>query len=311
MSQDAQFSTREVPWMKVGTTIDVHGVTAEEAITLGGLNFEVETRPAGYLDSRGEWRTVSGRVALVRADTDEVFNYATEDYHPVQYREAFEFFDNINPTYVAAGTLRNGRQGFLVAELPERSELNMKLRGVDDPHKLYVILRTSQDLSRGIEIIVSTLRARCMNQLTLPSLKRDVPQMWSIRHTRNVRARMEQARDVLATADAYVDAFTSITQRLADIDVDFDEARRLLTRVLPNKPKREEQLDSIIASFSSSPTVGERFFGTGWGLTNAVDEYFEWLRPARGRTDESRFTDGLDGSAHTYTARIAQLLLAR
>lgn len=305
---NTMFSTREVPWMKVGTIINVPGVTAEEAIQLAGLDFDVVTRPAAYWnDDTESYVPVAGRVALVRDDNDQFMNYATDSYQPIQYREAFAFMDVINPTYVAAGALKDGRQGFIVAELPALADIGLHLRGQDDPHKLYVLLRTSQDLTLGIEVMLTTLRGRCMNQLTLPSLKRDVPQMWAIRHTRNVRTRMEQAQSVLTQASEYVDTFMEMTSALVDIDIDFDEARKTLTYVLPKKPQRDTQIDSILNAFQHSDTVG--FPGTGWGLVNAVDEYFEWLRPERRRTDESKFTTGLDGMAHNLTAKTAAILL--
>ena len=306
----SMFSTRDVPWSKVGTVLDVPGITAAEAMTLAGLDFDIVKRPAAYWDDSTEsYVPVAGRVALVRDDNDQFMNYATENYEPIQYRGAFDFMDEINPRYVAAGALKDGRQGFIVAELPELSDFSLHLRGQEDPHKLYVLLRTSQDLTHGIEIMLTTLRGKCMNQLTLPSLKKGSEQMWSIRHTRNVRDRLEQAQGVILQADEYVKTFEEMTAQLADIDVDFSEAQKLLTYVLPDKPQRDTQIDAIVNAFRHSKTVG--FPGTGWGLVNAVDEYFEWLRPERRRTDESRFTTGLDGTAHKLTARTASLLLSR
>jgi len=302
------FSTREVPWAKIGSVIDLPGVTAEEAAILGGLDFEVKPEPAGYFRD-GKWHAAPNRFALVRQDTGEVFNYATTSYQPIQYAEAFGFIDGINPEIVAAGSLRDGRQGFIVAKLPELFDVSLKLRdGRTDPHELYVLLRTSTDLTHGIEIMLTTLRGRCMNQLTLPSLKKNVPQLWSIRHTRNAHTRLAQARSIITAIEHYTDAFESITSRLADIDIDFDQASKLLMHVLPDKPKRDEQIDGILTAFKDEETNG--FTGTGWGLTNAVDEYFEWTRPEHRRTAESRFLTGLEGQAHKFTARTAQLLLA-
>lgn len=307
MSND-MFSTRDVPWGKVGTVIE-HDVTSGEATQIAGLDFEVLPMPAGYQTAdKKTWRRAPGRVALVRQDTGKVFNYATKDYQPVPYAEAFEFMDEINPRFVAAGALRGGRQGFMVVELPKRETLMLKLRGIEDPHQLYVVLRTSQDLSHGIEILLMTLRMRCMNQLTLRSFGRGAKQMWSIRHTRNVIAKMNQAKDVILAADAYEAQFKQIAERLADIDLDLDQAETLLHQVLPDRPTRDQQTTAILDGWMNADTVG--FPGTGWGLTNAVDEYFEYNRSSRGRTEESRFTDGLDGAAHRYTNRTAQLILS-
>jgi phage/plasmid-like protein (TIGR03299 family) len=245
---------------------------------------------------------------MVRTDIGEFYGYATSSYQPVQYRDAFSFLEEINPRFVSAGTMKNGRQGFVVIQLPEEDRINIRLpNGVDDAHTLYVILRTSQDCTKSIEIAVTTLRERCMNQLTLPSLTRGVSQRWSMRHRRNVHEKMNQARTVLTKTHDYVTEFESIVERLADIDLDYETARDQLHHVLPDRPRRDAQVAIILNTWENSDTVGCP--GTGWGLVNAVDEYFEHLRPNRISTPESRFTTGLDGTAHLMTAQVMQRML--
>lgn len=306
-TESTTFSARAVPWLKIGAVID-GDVGAAEAARLGGLDFRVALEPAGHRRPDGTWAEVPGRFAIVREDTGEVFNYTTGSYHPVQYADAFEFMDQVNPRYVAAGALAGGRQGFVVARLPGRETVDLDLGGETDPHELYVVLRTSQNLSRGVEVALVTLRGRCMNELTLPSLTRDAAQSWAIRHTRSVHQKLAEARSVLTRADRYVDAFVDQARRLAEVELDVEETRRILRAALPDRPRREAQVGAIVEAWQTSPRVG--FAGTGWGLVNAVSEYFEWGRPmTRGRSEESRFTGALDGATHRYAARAAQLVL--
>jgi phage/plasmid-like protein (TIGR03299 family) len=304
------FSSRQVPWMKVGAVID-GDVTAAEAARLGGLDFDVVLRPAGFnlgTPSKPKWRVAKDRFAIVREDTDEVFNYTTKTYEPIQYREAFDFMDAINTRYVAAGSFQGGKQGFIVTQLPERTVIDLDLNGEADSLELFAVLRTSQNLSRGIEVALLTLRNRCMNELTLPSLTRGAKQTWAIRHTKNAKLKLAEAQHTLANADAYVEEVVSQAERLAKIELELDAARELVKTVLPDRPKREQQVNAILDAWQHAPTVG--FAGTGWGLTNAVSEYFEWQRPlANTSTDASRFTNALDGSTHKYVARTAQLVL--
>lgn len=301
------FSTRDVPWGKVGTLID-HPVSASEAMQMAGLDFDVLPRPAGYLRNAA-WHVAPGRVALVREDTGEVYGYASEDYTPVQYVEAFAFIDEINPHIVSAGALKGGRQGFLVAALPSKYKLMLDLNGTPDPHELYVLLRTSHDLTRGIEVILTTLRGKCMNALTLPTITHGAKQAWSIRHTTNVRARMTEAKRIITGADDYAKEFERIAQRLSSIDLSMSTQEDILKSVLPDKPTRDEQVSSILAALDFETNVD--FAGTGWGLLNATNEYFEYLRPARARTTESRFTDGIDGTAHKMTRSVMLQTMAR
>lgn len=304
------FSTREVPWMKLGTVIEDQSVSAAKAVQLGGLDFDVELRPGAWQDTDGTWREATNRLATVRKDTGTFFEFVSANYgEPVQYREAAAFLDEISPEFVAAGALNEGRAGFIVVRFPGQVQsLTLDLDGKSDLFDLYGIFRTSHDTTRGIEIAMVSLRGKCMNQLTLPSLTARAKQRWSIRHCKTVRDRMLEAQRSLANASAYADEFARIAAQLADIDVEWDQARAILTDVLPNRPRRDEQLAEVMATYEHSPYNG--FQGTGWGLVNAVSEYFEWQRPSTERqTPMSQFLAVLDGTIHKMVAETARRLL--
>jgi len=301
------FTTRELPWIKLGTVID-RPVKADEAAKIGGLDFNVQLEEAGY-HRNGKWHKQSDRRALIRDDTGDFYGFCSTDYKVVQYHDAFDFLDAINPEYVSAGTLRDGRQGFMIVKLPDHDKLGLMLKGEYDPHDLYVIVRASHDMSKGIEVVITTLRGKCMNMLTLPSLTAGAPQRWSIRHIGNPHEKLREAQQVLLNTEHYEKAFQTITRRLVDVQVKPDEVPLLLQRVLPDKPQREKQIEAITAAYREAPTVG--FTGTGWGVVNAVSEYFMWERSGGLRTPESTFRDNLDGAAHKMVGRTAQLLLRR
>lgn len=304
------FTSRQAPWMKLGTVID-SDVDAAEAARLGGLDFEVALHPAGFTRNGGKnYKRVPDRFAIVREDTGEFFNFASSDYGVVQYSDAFTFLDEINPRYVAAGALRGGRVGFVVVQHPDVTDLaGLDLAGVKDPHEMFVVVRTSQDMSFAVEISLMTLRGRCMNELTLPSFSKRAPHRWSLRHSRSVLDRMHQAQTVLTNANAYVDEFTKIARRLSDIDLDFEQAKAALEIVLPDRPRREKTIEEILDVYQNSGNNG--FQGTGWGLVQGVSEYFEWMRPGRQQTDATQFSNALDGQTHKQVARTASVVLAR
>jgi phage/plasmid-like protein (TIGR03299 family) len=308
---DQTFTSRVVPWARVGHVIDEPDVDAATAARLGGLDFDVELRRGGFEDptSPTGWRSVPTRHAVVRTDTQHFFSYVSSDYKVVQYRDAFAFMDGVNPRYVAAGTLSGGRQAFMVVQFDELTSFDPGPLGRDDEHELYVVLRTSHDLSKAIEVALMPLRGRCMNQLPLPSFARDAPQSWSIKHIGDPLRRLENARTVLARAERYRDVFASTVRQLTSVRVTGDDLQVVLKRVLPDRPKRDEQVVAIVKAFHDSPHVG--FEGTGWGAVNAVGEYFEHGRTSGSRTDQARFTGGLDGVTRKYVARTAQLVLAR
>lgn len=340
------FTARQLPWMKIGTVIDDPDVNAAEAARLGGIDFDVEVRNAAYwspyqpaedaeqptLDdpdgeavslyrtpdgeltsAAGEWREEPTRRAIVRpAEVDrseQWFSFVSTDYRPVQYREAFAFMDNVNPRYVSAGAMKHGQQGFMIVQLPEQHAVNVEVNGVYDPHDMYLVLQTSHDLSKSIKVSVVMLRGKCMNMLTLPSFTANAPQNWSIRHVGDPHAQLQEAHKTLTNATAYREAFERLPTQLGSVRVTSDDLRHIARRVLPDRIKRDEQVNAIVDRFETAETVG--FRDTGWGAINAVSDYLQWGRTTAVRTAQSEFTSGLDGDTAKYVNRAAQLVMAR
>lgn len=300
------FSARQVPWMKVGQVIE-EPITAQEAMKKCGLDFDVELRVAGFQRSDGKgYVKDASRVAIVQAGTNEKpFGWATSTYEIVQYREAFEFIDEINPMVSAAGGLKNNRQAFMVVKLPEHLEVNV---AGDDLHELYVVLRTSHDVTRAVQVFIMPLRGMCMNQLPLKTFGK-AKQSWSVRHVKGAQAKLEEAKKVILGIDQYVEEFKEMADKLAAIDLELEEAHSILTNMLPDRPKTAEAVTTIGDLFDHGEQVGEKFHHTGWGLVNAVGEYFDWMR--KGGTAESQFTNALQGSTNKWANRTAQTLLRR
>lgn len=312
MSSATVVSTREVPWMKIGKLTE-QPMTAGDAAKLGGLDFEVKKCPLAYETwtapnpvsgiAQKTYKPISDRVAIVRCDTGDWLGIMSKNYPVLQYGAAFDFMDTVNPTYVACGALKGGKQGFMVVKAPTTFHM---LENVD-PHDLYVVLRTSHDGSRGIEICVMPLRQRCMNQLTLQSFSAGVPHRWSITHNTSMHAKLKDAQDTLSNVGAYAQSFGTTVNKLAKITITVDTGRTLLENVLPDRPRRGDQIDQIITAWTESDTVG--FSGRAWGLVNAVSEYFDWTRP--GGSAESRFVGALQGVTTITLNRVAGRLLSR
>jgi hypothetical protein len=285
------FTTRDLPWMKLGPRIDA-AVPMEEATKLGGLNFDVELKPLVYRNG-DRLVEIPSRRAVIRTNPEMFFAVASDDYQPVQFSEAFSFLDEINPLVSSAGALSGGKKGFMVVQVPGAEKLSVEIDGEVDPHDMYVIVQTSHDLSKAIEIAVMPLRLKCMNMLGLPSLTRDAPQRWSIKHIGDVKRKMHEAR------------------QLSSVRVDDDSINVVLKMVLPDKPRREEQITAIKSAFHTSEFVSDGGGSNGWDLLNAVSEYFQWGRTTATRTPQSLFTSGINGDTYRAISRTSQLLLAR
>lgn len=298
--ESQSFTTREIPWMKIGRLAD-EAMTAKDAAVAGGLDFTVSLRSMSYKFGNTT-RAAAGRKAVVRDDTGDMLGIVSSTiYQPLQYMEAFDFMDTIDSRYVAAGSIKKGRQGFMVVKAP----FQLNVLGGQDPHDLYGILRTSHDCTRAIEVMLMPLRGKCMNQLTLPSFSKNVPHRWSIKHSGKMHEKLAEAKDALAKMTNYAGRFEEIVERLANVDIDETRSREILTKVLPARAKRDEVIEKIMRGWAELDTVG--FQRTGWGLVNAVSEYFDWHRA--GGSPESRFLGAIEGQTHKAISRTAAHLL--
>lgn len=315
-TQDTQFSVREVPWMKLGKLVD-KPATAKEAAELGGLNFSVSLKDVAYLNSGETFNSlikdvqpIPKRKAVVADDNGQFMGFVSSSkYNMLQYGEAFDFMDTINPEYVAAGALRGRRQGFMVV----KPYVGFNVLDGDDPHDLYVTLRTSHDCTRGVEVMVMPLRYRCMNQLTLRSFAKNVQHRWAIKHTSTMHDKLKEAQASLNKIGMYAKRFTQIVERCVNVSVTEAQAREWLMITIP-RPKTQterveqqyqDRINAMIELWQMSPTVG--YAGTGWGLINAVSEYQDWYRT--GGTAESRFLNALEGATHKRINTITGLVL--
>lgn len=312
----SEFSTREVPWMKAGVALIDQPVTAAEAAELGGLDFDIELWPLqavqyAPVEEEGGGRgiavrqvDVSDRFAAVRTDTQEALSVVGSHYEVLNFAKAFDFMDTINPTYVAAGVRRGGREGYMVVKAPEH--LSVDLVDGEDPHDLYMVLRSSHDGSKKVEVSVLPLRGKCTNMLSLRGFSHGAQRSWGIRHTATMHEKLEEARESLENLDDYVKDLQDTSRTLAEIDIELEDAKRMLEWVLPDKPKRDENVSRILEIYKRDETNG--YAGNAWGLVNGLSEWLDW---GRGSTSmDARFIGGLAGYGHNTLNRLTARLMS-
>ena len=324
--KNVQFTDRQVPWMKLGKVVD-NPLTAAEAAKQGGLDFTVSARnvyftcdtlpedkdmdgnimPAADNIAPDCLRRMSNRKIIVRDDTLMPLSIVSADYPILQYHEAFDFMDGAvsgeGARYVAAGALKDGKQGFIVMRLPEHMQVDILDGG--DPHEMFAVLRTSMDLTKAVEVMMMPLRGLCMNQLTLTSFAANVPHKWSARHTSTMQSKLADMKSSLGKAEAYAKRYAELAKRLAAIKVSDEKARYVLSHVVPkHTQKKDETIQLIIDKWNTSPYVG--WNGTGWGLVNAVSEWLDWRKAG---TSESKFLNAVQGVTHKSINKTARILL--
>jgi len=296
-------STRKVPWMSYLAEVVETPMTAADAAKAGGLDFNVVMRSVSFSGVDGKMKGAPNRKAIVREDTNTLFEIVSDTYAPLQFSEAFAFLDGINPEFVAAGLLKEGRQGFMVVQLPDEHKIHLN---INDPHEMFVMVRTSHDRSRGIEVSVLPLRAKCMNSIAMASFAKGAPQRWSITHVGDVNGKMHNAEALIKGAHAYAAQYAEQVERLNKIHVDQDKARMILRNVVRESPKQGEMIEQIVQLWNDAPTVD--LGNTGWGLVNAVSDHYEWNR--KGGSAQSQILGIVEGVTTKAISRTAGALLS-
>lgn len=308
------FSVKEKPWHNLGQLVEDYPTSAE-AITHAGLDFEVEKRrlftPSSPIVTQDE--IISGRLnvpdycSTVRTDTDTVLGVVGKDYHIVQNRDAFSFFDSIvegeGILYETAGALGNGERIFITAKLPNYIRV-----GKEDLIEKYLFLSTSHDGSGSITAAFTPIRIVCAN--TLNAAMQSKTNTVRIRHTSNAKDRLEQAHKVIGISDRLASNLEAIFNYWTRTRIGDKEVKKIIQHAMaPDKEVlkklqegRNEELSSCFNNMvdnafeyaMSHPTQQTATTkGTVFGVYNAVTGYFQNVR--KYKNDQAKLSSILMG----------------
>jgi len=301
------FSVKEKAWHNLGQIVQEYP-TSEEAIKFAGLDYKVEKSPlftkgAGIMENTNGIEMIDSELevpnyfANIRNDNNTVLGVVGKDYHIVQNREAFSFFDSIvgggnGILYETAGALGNGERIFITAKLPDY----IRVGNGDDITEKYIFLTTSHDGSGSITAAFTPVRIVCQN--TLNASLKNMSNVVRIRHTAGAKQRLDDAHKVMGLANKLSTELESTFNHWAKIKVGDDEMKRLIQLALcPNKETlqhlQKENFDDISTVFKN--TVDDAFAyamisesqqmettkGTLFGAYNAVTGYFQNVRNYR------------------------------
>jgi len=298
------FSVQEKAWHGLGQIVQDYP-TSEEAIRYAGLDYEVIKSPlftkgsniietsqgieVGYSEL-----DVPNYFANIRSDNNAVLGVVGKDYHIVQNREAFNFFDAIvgggdGILYETAGALGNGERIFITAKLPDY----IRVGNGDDITEKYIFLTTSHDGSGSITAAFTPIRIVCQN--TLNASLRNMSNVVRIKHTSGAKQRLENAHKVMGLANTLSNQLQDIFNNWTKVRVTDSEVKKLIQLALcPNKETldllkkgAEEEAstvfkntvdDAFAYAMISDTQQMETTKGTLFGAYNAVTGYYQNVR---------------------------------
>ena len=286
--------TRNKPWHGLGTMVP-EAPTSADALRFAGLDWSVRQEPV--YNARGG--VIPGYRSNVRDTDGSVLGIVGDRYKVVQNVDAFNFTDDLiggEVRYETAGALRDGKQIWLLARMPAR-------RVASDDVEPYLCFTNSHDGGGGLKVCMTPIRVVCNNTLNLAlgSAKR----IWSMRHTENIRERMQEARDCLALADEYMSGLARYADRAANKTLYERDVKAILEELFPiaeNATEREKataekcRTEFMVCYFA--PDI-KQFRGTAWGVINAASDLATHSMPHRNTKNyaENNWARVMDGHA--------------
>lgn len=230
---------------------------------------------------------VEGRKAVVRTNPftnePEALGVVGDRWKPFQNEDAASLLANIADESGAelrtALVLNGGRKTGLVMKMPNSLTFKSPVTGQDDVTDMNLVIFNSHDGMGSLTGLVTPIRLFCANQQRMAEAT--ARSRFSLRHTGNALAKLEEVREMLGLQSVYQKAFADQCNAMIARELDDEHALLELEKLFgakdPDATERSRELrkqtaDTVFTLYLGSPTVLP-FRGTAYGLYNAVTEY--------------------------------------
>jgi len=290
---------REAPWHGLGNQLSEHQpleVWQREA----GMNWTIEQSAVLFnVDPGGlHVRPYADSKVLYRSDTLAPLSVVSKRYKMVQPQEVLHFYSDLVSAggfeLETAGVLKGGRKLWALA----RTGQEALLKG-GDRVKAYLLLATSCDGTLCTTAQFTSVRVVCNN--TLQMAVGECSGAVKVPHSTvfDPKAVKEALGLGLSGWEAFIANLKSLSQR----PVSPDEARTFFAELLADTlhledPRQSSKALQQVRGLYAGAGMGALLSssrGTAWGLVNAMTEYVDHHRRARGqdyRLDSAWFGQG-------------------
>ncbi len=288
----AFFSNREVPWHHLGVITD-GAQSVDDALRLAQLDWDVvksdDPVQVPVLTENGVVMVSAPDRYMTYRDHPKLglqgLGVVGDRYTVIQNREAFDFLNALThesgAVFETAGSLRGGTQVFMSMKMPQ----HITLGGGQDTVDLYLVCSTSHDGSKAFTVFITAVRPVCANTVAMGL--QQATQKWYLKHTSNVKGKVQQAREALAMVVAYQDEFQREAERLISTAMTERDFARFAERLFPTSDKmstlqimRTEAARGELTGLWHAPTQ-QNIAGTRWAAFNAVTEWADWVKPVK------------------------------
>jgi len=293
----------KTPWHGLGFAVpDGKKLSIEEAIMAAELDWEVELRHIFTEDNKGSPQGILNHYVSCRKHDNAVLGIVGKNYHPLQNRDAFKWFQPFleggEATLETAGSLKGGSKVWVLARIRRDPMIVRK----EDMMRHFVLLSNSHDGSLAVRVGFTPIRVVCNNTLCLAHESK-ASKLLRVRHTSRVRENLEEIRETINLAQREFAATVEQYRRLASRQINSSDLVRYVRVVFglkerqrtPAQEKQEKIIPCVVRLFENGR--GSRIAGRNcWGAYNAVNEYLNYFR---GKTQDNTLSSLWFGkSAH-------------
>jgi len=304
----SMFYAGEEPWHGLGTKVD-QALTSADAIKMAGLDWDILQAPVIVMD-----KEVPGFRANVRSTDLSVLGITSDMYKPVQNREGFSFTDELlhgdEPVkYQTAGSLRNGKMVWLLAELP-------KVNILGDDINNFLVFSMGHDGKTPVRVACTPTRVVCANTLALSIAA--AKRIWMFEHTGDIKGKISEAFQTLQNAKAYIKAFEEKAELLQQCRISKEDLDSILEGVYGDEESEEFKdrsmakkrvifLKNQFFEIYDNKSDLDVFRGSAWGVYNAFADIASHTGPVFKTKGwkERRFESFIDGNALLKSAQKA------
>lgn len=298
----------DTPWHSLGKKVP-HDLSPEQMLIAAELNWEVEKIP-GYATVAGKQISM-GKSALIRKSDNKILDIVSDDWNPVQNKDAFEFFDEFvkagDMEMNTAGSLKGGSVVWGLAEVKESFEL---FKG--DVIKAYLLFTNFHKYGFSTDVRFTPTRVVCNNTLTL-ALNNNVERMVKFSHRREFKP--EQVKEMLGIATDKLLKYKEMAAFLGSKKAKNEDVVEYFKRVYPlTGPKVTEEDRKLKTSRNAELAMGilntqpgaQFAQGTWWTAFNSVTYIVDHLAS---NNDNNRMYSACYGNGKTTKTKALELAL--
>ena len=292
---ETMFYTREKPWHGLGTMV-AEAPESREALRLAELDWRVLQEPV-YTENN---ELIAGYRVNVRDRDRKVLGVVTDRYKVVQNEEAFAFTDTLlgeGVRYETAGSLQEGKRVWLLARMPQEFII------LGERITPYLVFSNAHDGSGAVKTALTPIRVVCNNTLNL-ALK-TAKRSWSMIHTGDINEKIEEAKNTLFLADAYMTALGNEFENLRQKKMTEKQVMDYRELLLPIEEKAtlqqrrgiEKLREDMKLRYFDAPDLRD-LGNNAYRFVNAVSDFATHAEPRRKTANyrENMFAKTADGN---------------